>query len=98
MKSSNIGTPHLRRINQLVGPCSGWGNGGAVNTTGQAALGDDLQGRIGGSAEGIDVGNVGLEVVGVGRVVLLHFGLASLLGKNIEDLLWLPHQQILRVS
>lgn len=98
MKSSNVGAPYLCGVDQLVGPCSGWGNGGAVNTTGQTALGDDLKGRVGGGAEGIDVGNVGLEVVCVGRVVILHFGLASLLGENIEDLSWLHHQQILRIS
>lgn len=54
-KYGTTGTPHLCRVNQLVGPCPGRGNGGAVNTTGQAALGDDLEGRAGGGAERIDV-------------------------------------------
>lgn len=57
-----------------------------MNATGQAALGDDFEGRVGGGAESIDVGNVGLEVVRVGGVVLLHFGLTGLFGENVEDL------------
>lgn len=81
-----------------MGPCSGWGNGGAVNTTGQAALGDNLEGRVGGGAERIDVGNVRLEVVCVGRVVLLYFGLTSLFGENVEDLSRLHLQYKLRMS
>lgn len=81
-----------------MGPCSGWGNGGAVNTTGQAALGNDLESRLGGGAERIDVGDVGFEVVCVGGVVLLHFGLAGFLGENVIDLSRLEHQHILRTS
>lgn len=80
MQFQRVGIPHLCGVNQLVRPCPGWGNGGAVNTTGQAALGDDLESRLGGGAERIDVGYVGLEVVCVGRVVLLHFGLSGFLG------------------
>lgn len=92
MQFQRVGIPHLCRVDQLVRPCPGRGNGGAVNTTRQAALGDDLEGRLCGSAERIDVGYVGLEVVCVRGVVLLHLGLSSFLGKNIKDLSRLGRQ------
>lgn len=70
---------HLCGVDQLVRPSPGWGNGSAVNTTGQAALVDDLEGRVGGGAERINVGYVGLEVVCIRLMVLLHFSLSCFL-------------------
>lgn len=66
-----------------------------MNTAGQATLGDDLEGCLGGRAERINVGYVGLEVVCVGRVVLLHFRLTSLFRENVKDLSRPDRQHIL---
>ena len=77
---------HVNTVKQLVRPRSSWRDCSAMNTSSQAAFGDDLKCFLNSASAGCFVGDVDPQVERSSTVECLSYTIALLYGYYVEDL------------